>query len=56
MLHRDVNRYNFLLGDYGTKMIDFETARVGREGAAMKKELEGLHRGLTEEEEALLHQ
>ncbi|KAI7775176.1 hypothetical protein LA080_007320 [Diaporthe eres] len=49
LLHGDVNRHNFLIGDVWTKMIDFETCRESQDQGLKKSELLSLPAELKDE-------
>lgn len=49
LLHGDVNRYNFLVAGEGVKLLDFECAQENASPEAMRKELENVRAGLTDE-------
>ncbi|KAF4628659.1 hypothetical protein G7Y89_g9488 [Cudoniella acicularis] len=49
IVHRDLNKHNFLISKRGVVLIDFETAVQSKNCDGMKKELEGLERQLLDE-------
>jgi RIO-like serine/threonine protein kinase len=49
LAHGDLNRFNFIVGKCGAKLIDFENAKVGKNMELMQCEVEGLVNQLTEE-------
>jgi len=49
ILHRDLNKHNFLISDGGAVLIDFETAERSDDSEAMEAELRGLEEKLLDE-------
>jgi len=49
LMHGDLNRFNFLVGSYGVRLIDFENSEIGTDGSRMRQELEELPQQLMEE-------
>jgi RIO-like serine/threonine protein kinase len=48
-LHGDVNRYNFLVGEPGVKIIDFERFQEGATEDARRREIQSLRDELVDE-------
>ncbi len=49
ILHKDLNKHNFLISDRGAVLIDFETAERSEDEEATKRELDGLEAQLPDE-------
>lgn len=49
ILHRDLNKHNFLISERGAVLIDFETAERSGDSEAMEVELRGLEEQLVDE-------
>ena len=49
ILHRDLNKHNFLISERGAVLIDFETAERSGDSEAMEVELRGLEEQLLDE-------
>ncbi len=49
LTHGDLNRFNFIVGKCGVKLIDFENTKVGKNMEVMQCEIEGLANQLKEE-------
>lgn len=49
ILHRDLNKHNFLISDEGDVLIDFKTAMRSDSIEAMEQELNGLEEQLSDE-------
>ena len=47
LMHGDLNRFNFIVGKCGVKLIDFENAKVSNNMKLMQCEIEGLANQLT---------
>lgn len=49
ILHKDLNKHNFLISERGAVLIDFETAERSENRELMDKEMEGLEGQLLDE-------
>ncbi|CZT45932.1 uncharacterized protein RSE6_06291 [Rhynchosporium secalis] len=49
LIHRDVNKHNFLITEHGPVLIDFVTAEKSNDTKAMEAKLEGLEKQFLDE-------